>query len=68
MSATIVVLDHPYFTIPQPNGTFDLANVPAGEYTVVGWHERVGERRAPVRVERGKAATIELSLPIDDPQ
>ena len=68
MSATIMVLDHPYFTIPDTDGTFELVNVPAGEYTVVGWHERVGERRARVRVERGKAATVNLSLPVGDPQ
>jgi hypothetical protein len=67
MSATILVLDHPYFTIPQADGTFDLPAVPTGEYTVVAWHERVGERRAAVRVERGKAATVELSLPVDNP-
>jgi plastocyanin len=66
MSATIVVLDHPYFTIPRPDGTFDLPAVPVGQHTLVGWHERVGERSATVRVERGKAATVELSLPVDD--
>jgi len=68
MSATILVLDHPYFTIPGIDGTFELPNVPPGEYTVVGWHERVGEHRARVRVERGKAATVDLSLPVEDPQ
>jgi plastocyanin len=68
MSATILVLDHPYFTIPAADGTFELPDVPPGEYTVVGWHERVGERRARVRVEGGKAATIDLSLPVEDPR
>jgi len=42
--------------------------VPPGEYALVGWHERVGERRVSVRVERGKVATIDLSLPVEDPQ
>jgi plastocyanin len=68
MSATILVMDNPYFTIPALDGGFELKNVPAGEYTLVGWHERVGERRSRVRVERGKATTIELSLPVEDPQ
>jgi hypothetical protein len=64
MSATILVLDHPYFRTPGADGTFGLANLPTGEYTVVGWHERVGERRVHVRVERGRTATVELSLPV----
>ena len=68
MSATILVLDHPYFAIPNLDGTFELPTVPAGQYTLVGWHERVGERRVGVRVERGKATTVDLSLPVEDPQ
>jgi plastocyanin len=66
MSATILVLDHPYFTVPETDGAFELPNIPPGEYTIVGWHERVGERSASVRVERGKAATVNLSLPVED--
>jgi plastocyanin len=68
MSATILVLDHPYFTIPETDGTFTLPNLPPGEHVLVGWHERVGERRTTVHVERGKTATVDLSLPVGDPQ
>ena len=68
MSATILVMDNPYFTIPNPDGSFELPNVPPGQYTLVGWHERVGERRVSVRVERGKAFRVDLSLPVEDPQ
>ncbi len=66
MSATILILDHPYFVIPELDGTFEIANVPAGQYTIVGWHERVGERTATVKVERGQTAAIDLSLPVED--
>jgi plastocyanin len=64
MSATILVFDHPYFTIPEVDGTFELPAVPAGEYTIVGWHERVGERIERVRVEAGKTASIVLTVPV----
>ncbi len=66
MSATILVFDHPYFTIPELDGTFELSNLPAGDYVLVGWHERVGERTASVRVERGRTASVTLSLPVED--
>ena len=66
MSATILVLDHPYFAVPDLDGSFTLANVPAGRYTIVGWHERVGEQSEPIQVEAGRAATIDLSLPVGD--
>lgn len=66
MSASIVVLDHPYFAIPDLDGTFSLPNVPPGRYTIVGWHERIGERTAVINVEAGKAATVSLFLPVED--
>ena len=64
MSATILVFDHPYFTVPELDGSFELPAVPPGDYTIVGWHERVGERTERVRVEAGKAASIDLTVPV----
>ena len=66
MSASIMVLDHPYFTVPNLDGTFALPAVPAGRYTIVGWHERVGERTGVIEVEPGRTAEIDLSLPVED--
>jgi plastocyanin len=66
MSATILVLDHPHFTVPNPDGTFTLAGVPPGRVSIVGWHERVGERVADVEVRPGVTASVDLSLPVED--
>ena len=66
MSASILVLDHPYFGIPSTDGAYEVANVPPGQYTIVGWHERVGERAAVVQVQQGRAATIDLTVPVED--
>ncbi len=68
MSASILVLDHPFFTVPRLDGTFTLEDVPPGNYTIVGWHERVGERVRAVQVQAGKPTTLELSLPVEEPQ
>ena len=66
MSASILVLDHPYFTIPGVDGNYEIRSVPPGQYTIVGWHERVGERSTSVRVDAGRAATIDLTVPVED--
>ena len=68
MSATILVLDHPYFAVPDLNGTFTLGGVPAGRYTLVGWHERIGERPSTVQIEAGSTAVVDLALPVEDPR
>lgn len=63
MSAVIVVLDHPWFTIPDEDGAFTLPNVPAGERTLVAWHERIGERRDRVRITPGGTTRVSFTLP-----
>jgi plastocyanin len=43
MRSWIAVMEHPYFTVTGPDGSFDLKNVPPGDYTVAVWHEKLGE-------------------------
>lgn len=64
MSASIMVFDHPFFTIPRSDGTFDIADVPAGTYKVSAWHERIGESTQSVRIEAGRPSEIQFALPI----
>jgi hypothetical protein len=60
MHAYIGVLDHPYFAVTGPDGRFTLAGVPAGDYVVRAWHERLGAREA--RVSLGAKETKDLAF------
>jgi plastocyanin len=64
MNALIVVLNHPWFTIPADSGAFSIAEIPVGEHTIVAWHERIGERRERVRVTPGGTTTLSFALPV----
>lgn len=64
MNASIVVLDHPWFVIPGADGTFTIPDVPAGERTLVAWHERIGEKRERLRITPGAATTVTFTLPV----
>ena len=56
MQAWIGVVDHPYFAVTGPDGSFRLAHVPPGTYTLTAWHERFGVQDRPVTLgERGEA-------------
>jgi len=66
MAAAILVLDHPYFVIPETDGTFELRGIPAGDHALVGWHERIGEKAAMVHVDAGRSTTVSISLPVED--
>jgi plastocyanin len=43
MSAVILVVDTPYFTVSGRNGTFEIASVTPGEYRLKVFHERASE-------------------------
>ena len=65
MSASIMVFDHPHFTIPESvDGRFALSDVPAGEYRLSAWHERIGESSKAIVVEAGRTVRIEFALPV----
>jgi plastocyanin len=67
MSAVILVLDHAWFAIPSDDGSFTIAAVPAGERTIVAWHERIGERREKVRIAAGGTTQLSFTLPVLEP-
>lgn len=64
MSATIMVFDHRFYTVPGPDGRFTIDRVPPGTYQVSAWHERIGETTQSLVLAAGDASSIEFSLPV----
>lgn len=62
MSAFIVVLDNPYFTLTDKTGKFTLENVPPGDYTLKTWHEKFKPVSIEVSVKPNQ--TLEVELPV----
>ena len=67
MSAAVVVLNHPWYAVPDDEGRFEIENVPPGHRQLVAWHERLGNTTMPVRVEPGRSASVEFTLPVPAP-
>jgi plastocyanin len=61
MEAHIVVTDHPYFTVSAADGSFTLANVPAGTYQLEAWHPHLGTRTVEITVAEGKTAEAKFA-------
>ena len=66
MSAIIVVLDNPYFVVPGPDGRYRIENIPAGNYTLVAWHERSEQVEQQVDVIAGQDLELDIAVPIED--
>ena len=66
MSAAIVVVDGPAFTMPDSAGHYALEGLPPGEYTLVGWHERSEPVRRTIHVVAGETTRLDVRIPIAD--
>jgi len=59
MHAWIYVSPHPYAAVTSEEGTFEMTDVPPGEYNAKVWHETLGEATAKVKVDKGGTATLD---------
>ncbi len=62
MSAFVVVLKNPYFSVTERDGVFKIENVPPGTYKVSAWHEKLKTVTKDVTVESGKASNVDFDL------
>lgn len=79
MQAYIGVVDHPYFAVSGEDGSFEIANLPAGSYVLEAWHEKYGTQTLNVTVgpnetaegnftynaSMAQTAVVPLGAPID---
>lgn len=64
MSAIVLVLSNPFFATPDEHRRFAIDDVPEGEYTIVGWHERIKPIVRTVRVIAGQTTTVDFNIPL----
>jgi plastocyanin len=50
MRAYINVMTHPYFAESAADGSYEIKNLPPGEYTIAAVHEKFGEQTMKVKV------------------
>lgn len=62
MNSYMGVLPHPYYGTSNGQGSFTLANVPPGTYTVEAWHEKLGTKTQQVTVTEGQPAAVNFSF------
>ena len=62
MHAYIGVVEHPYFAVTGADGTFEIPNVPPGDYVVEAWQEKLGTQEQKITVpRRAKSRSVSRS-------
>ncbi len=62
MSAYAGVLDHPFFAVTGEDGSFEIKGLPAGQYTLEVWQEKLGTQTAAVDVPVSGEVTAEVTF------
>ena len=62
MNAYVGILDHPYYAVSGPGGTFEIKNLPPGTYTIEAWHEKGGSQTQMVTVGPKEAKDIAFTF------
>jgi plastocyanin len=62
MDSYLHVLPHPFYAVTGADGTFNLADLPAGTYTIEAWHEKLGTQTQTVTVAEGQAVPLTFTF------
>jgi plastocyanin len=64
MSAIVLVLANPFFASPDESHRFVIDDVPEGDYSIVGWHERIKPITRRIHVAAGQTTVVDFNIPL----
>ena len=63
--AYVSVMDHPFFAVSDGLGRFEIRGLPPGSYTLVVWHERLGEQQVEITLSPGENRNADFTFDAD---
>jgi len=60
MKAYIAVLKTPYFFVTKADGTFEIKNLPPGDYTIAAWQEKYGTTEQKITVGAKESKKVDF--------
>lgn len=62
MGAYVGVVSHPFYAVTGTDGSFSIADLPAGTYEIEAWHEKLGTKTASVTISGDEAKTADFTF------
>ena len=62
MGAYAGVLNHPFFAVTNEQGTFEIKNLPPGNYVIEAWQEKYGAQTQNVTITGSESKTVDFSF------
>jgi plastocyanin len=64
MNCIVLVLENPYFATANDKGYYSITNVPAGNYKLKAWHERLPSQTKDITVPQSGETKVDFTLGI----
>ena len=64
--AYVGVFSHPFFSVSGTDGSYKISGLPPGQYTVVAWHERLGEQTLDVFLAGSEQKNLDFTFKASD--
>ncbi len=64
MRTHVAVMTHPFFAVTSDTGEFSIEGLPAGDYEIEAWHEKLGTQSAAVTVGDGETGSVDFTLAV----
>ena len=58
MKVKVGVFEHPFFAVTREDGSYEIANVPPGEYEVEAWHETLKTQSGKATIKEDGAVEL----------
>jgi hypothetical protein len=62
MRSYMSVMPNPFYAVSATDGTFKIPNLPAGQYTIVAWHEKYGQSEQSITVGAKESKAVNFSF------
>ena len=62
MRGWIYVADNPYYALTAADGTFEISDIPPGDYNMVVWQEETGAVEKQITVKSKETVTLNIEL------
>ncbi|MCP5464168.1 MAG: carboxypeptidase regulatory-like domain-containing protein [Deltaproteobacteria bacterium] len=62
MGGYIAVMDNPFFDVTAQDGKFEIKDLPAGDYEIEFWQEKLGTQVQKVTVADGATQTLDVTM------
>ena len=62
MGAYTGVFNHPFYAVTNDQGTFEIKNLPPGNYVIEAWHEKYGPQTQTVTITGAEPKTVDFNF------